>query len=490
MRTSILPLVAALLTLSSLSSSGQGPTQVQARKILYPGGHAEFADWTAYPVRTLQQLVLPADHTPDRAEDMYGGRIDRRSTATGYFRTQKIDGRWWIIDPLGHLYLHNAVVELKPGFSDRNRAALKQTFGDDVEWMRRTHEMLLQNGIHGAGAWSNPELLNKSPLQATHPLAYTVNLDIMSAYGKHRGGTYAVSGHQGYPQNTIFIFDPEFAAFADQYLAIIDSGSSDPNLLGYFSDNEIPLYRKNLDGFLSLPANDPGNIAARNWMKQRNATRVTDELRTAFLEFEADRYFSIVVAAIRKHDSHHMYLGCRYTSQQLQEPALFRAIGRYADAVSINYYSDWVPDSASMAMWEHEAGKPFMITEFYVKAEDSGMPNHTGAGWLVHTQTDRGLFYQNFVLTLLQSGKCVGWHWFKYQDNDPLDPHAELSNLDSNKGIVDFQYKPYAPLLQLMGQLNAHIYQVADYYDGRSRPSAPPASGAVSPGKPASPSIQ
>ncbi len=70
------------------------------------------------------------------------------------------------------------------------------------------------------------------------------------------------------------------------------SGSNDPNLVGYFSDNEIPLYRKNLDGFLSLPANDPGNIAARNWMKQHDATKVTDGLRAAFLEFEADRYFA------------------------------------------------------------------------------------------------------------------------------------------------------------------------------------------------------
>lgn len=56
------------------------------------------------------------------------------------------------------------------------------------------------------------------------------------------------------------------------------------------------------------------------------------------------------------------------------------------------------------------------------------MPNHTGAGWLVHAQDDRGLFYENFVLALLASRSCVGWHWFKYQDNDPDDPHAEASN--------------------------------------------------------------
>ena len=47
----------------------------------------------------------------------------------------------------------------------------------------------------------------------------------MSAYGKHRGGVYAASGHQGYPQDTIFVFAPEFPAFIDKYLDRIDAGS-------------------------------------------------------------------------------------------------------------------------------------------------------------------------------------------------------------------------------------------------------------------------
>jgi len=96
-----------------------------------------------------------------------------------------------------------------------------------------------------------------------------------------------------------------------------------------------------------------------------------------------------------------------------------------------------LPDSDAERCKSRCHSKPFLVTEFYAKGEDSGMPNHTGAGWLVHTQDDRGLFYENFVLALLESRACVGWQWFKYQDNDPDDPHAEASNRDSNKGIVD-----------------------------------------------------
>jgi hypothetical protein len=284
----------------------------------------------------------------------------------------------------------------------------------------------------------------------------------MSLYGMHRGGVHPAIGHQGYPADTIFVFDPDFPAFVEKFMARVEKYREDPNVVGYFSDNEIPLYRKNLDGFLSLPEDDPGHAAAAMWLKQQGAATVTDDLRAKFLEFEADRYFGIVTAALRRHDPNHMYLGCRFTSQQLKDPELFRSAGKFADVVSINYYSGWIPEAAEMSMWEGAAGKSFLITEFYVKAEDSGLPNHTGAGWLVHTQADRGIFYQTFVLALEQSGRCVGWHWFKYQDNDPADPKAELSNRDSNKGIVDVDYVPYADLLKAMKAMTARMYQAAD----------------------------
>ena len=49
-----------------------------------------------------------------------------------------------------------------------------------------------------------------------------------------------------------------------------------------------------------------------------------------------------------------------------------------------------------MNNWGEWSGKPFLITEWYVKGEDSGLPNATGAGWNVPTQDDR-----NFLRKLL-----------------------------------------------------------------------------------------
>ena len=148
---------------------------------------------------------------------------------------------------------------------------------------------------------------------------------------------------------------------------------------------------------------------------------------------------------------------------------MFRAVGKYASVVSINIYGMWQVEPATTQMWEGESGKPFIVTEFYAKGEDSGMPNRTGAGWLVHTQDDRGIFYENFVLTLLESKSCVGWQWFKYQDNDPDDPHAESSNKDSNKGIVDRYYKAYTSLLNRMRDLNLKMYGIVDAFDAAAK---------------------
>jgi len=72
--------------------------------------------------------------------------------------------------------------------------------------MQSTRDQLLANGFNGVGAWSDVDLLRASPAKSAHPLAYTVNVDLMSAYGNKRGGTYEVPGHKGYPENTIFCF--------------------------------------------------------------------------------------------------------------------------------------------------------------------------------------------------------------------------------------------------------------------------------------------
>ncbi|MEI9960796.1 MAG: hypothetical protein WDM76_06590 [Limisphaerales bacterium] len=146
-------------------------------------------------------------------------------------------------------------------------------------------------------------------------------------------------------------------------------------------------------------------------------------------------------------------------------PEIFKGAGPYVDVVSVNYYRDWTPVPEKLTSWERDSGKPILITEWYAKAMDSGLPNVGGAGWIVKTQRDRGLFYQNFTLGLLESKACVGWDWFKYADNDPTNTKADPSNRDANKGIVNIRYEPYQPLLETMKPINERVYSLIEYFD-------------------------
>ncbi|MCY7293106.1 MAG: hypothetical protein LH615_13090, partial [Ferruginibacter sp.] len=161
----------------------------------------------------------------------------------------------------------------------------------------------------------------------------------------------------------------------------------------------------------------------------------------------------------------HLYIGSRLHSNAKNNQYIFKASEQFVDILSINYYGNWQVKATELKDWVTWTTKPFFITEFYTKAEDSKMTNMSGAGWLVKTQKDRGVHYQNFCLELLKAKNCVGWHWFRYQDNDPKDKTADESNNDSNKGVVDTEYNTYNELLQWMKQLNSNKYQLIKYFD-------------------------
>jgi hypothetical protein len=426
-----------------------------------------FREWKDYPTRTLATLN---DYKPgtDQQLNAYSSITTRRVAATGFFHVIKDNGRWWCVDPDGYLFIDKGMNDINIGPSDNNKIGFDQQFKNPGDWALKTTQMLRGLGFNGAGAWSDFKLLKD--VDKAQPLAYTVMLDFMGSYG-HDKGAYQQSGHLGYPDNAIFVFDPEFEKFCDKYARKLSDNKKEKNLFGYFSDNELPFYRKSLDNYLGKKDHtDPGYIAAENWLNEHHydANAITDQMRNEFLGFVVDRYLSIVSKAIKKYDPNHMYIGCRFNGYEKTVKEVITAAGKYLDLLSINYYDHWTPDAGDMKNWTEWSGKPFIITEWYVKGEDSGMGNYSGAGWVVKTQQDRGLFYQNFTLGLLESGNCVGWHWFKYQDNDPTNKKVDPSNTDANKGILNNMYKEYIGLTEKIKEINQQTYRLTDFFDNRN----------------------
>lgn len=429
--------------------------------------------WGNYLAKTVDKLPgFKVKNEPDL--NSFGSWKVNRGKATGFFRTQKVDDRWWIIDPEGYPFIYKGVAVFRPGASAHQIEVFQQKYKTAERWREEESNMLRAYGFNGVGCWSAVDLLRES----AQPLVYSVIINPMLNYKREHvqrfGGKYKVAGWQGFRFDLAMVFDPEFAEHVDAAIREIAKYRNDKYLLGYYTDNELPWKTDALDIHLAnLAKDEAGYIAAKKWLenrKGRDATieDITEEDRLAFSGYYFETYMKTVTEAIRKYDPNHMYLGCRFNQQNRQEltnPEIFKVAGKYMDMISINHYRMWQPDSDQMNNWEKWSGKPFLITEWYTKGDDSGLQNHSGAGWIVKTQQDRGYFYQNFTLELIKSKNCVGWHWFTYQDNDPRNLKTDESNRDSNKGVIDSDFNPYRSLLQEMKCINDNVYNLIKYFD-------------------------
>ena len=434
--------------------------------------------WDTYEAVTVDRIP---EFTPaaDPALDEYGGWVGTNvGNPDGFFRVRKIGNRWWMVDPAGNLFLAKAVASFVPGWSDRQKATLKKKFGSAAVWASTEIRFLKEQGFNSLGAWSSSEAFGTPEQKVRIP--YTVIVSPMGTYNRElkKAGREAEffkdvkegGSSYGFP----FVFDSEFEKTAERLIAPHAKRANDPYLIGYFIDNEIQFQRSMLWKCLTAwPKEHANRRAAQTWLDARKGRTgcgmrdVTEDDRLEFVAYCLETYLKTITRILRKYDANHMFLGSRFHlwNTEMRNPAFFKVAGKYLDVISINHYNHWQPEQADMKNWEAWSGKPFMVTEFYVKGEDSGLPNTTGAGWLVHTQDERGIFYQNFVNELIKGGSCVGWHWFKYMDNDPENLRADPSNRDSNKGMVTWDYRRYTPLLERMKAINGCTYNLVRFHE-------------------------
>jgi hypothetical protein len=308
--------------------------------------------------------------------------------------------------------------------------------------------------------------------QSNRP-AYTVTFNLLAEFGRKHGFKGFVprelSSTKTFIPVCLPVFHADFPRFCEDYVAAqVGASRNDPWLVGYFSDNELPADTVALDVVLQAGPNDPclgGNFsAATNWLAQRHGgpvipNEITQADREAFVGFVFGRYYQVVADALRRHDPNHLYLGSRLHKHALKNEHIFRAAGESVDVVSVNFYAELAPSPAMVALWRRGAGdKPFLISEFYVKADDWTGDNRNGGGWLVRTQGDRGRFYENFVLRLMEERCFVSWQWFKYRDT---------GTTGSNKGLVDVHDQPYPDFSTTVVRINPLIHSLADYLDSR-----------------------
>ncbi|MDF1572041.1 MAG: DNRLRE domain-containing protein [Bacteroidales bacterium] len=417
---------------SPLQTTGEDTdTVVEARFVLVDTlGGVGTSPGNTEPARILRDVPTNAPL------DAYFGWKGLQLEATGHFRTEQIDGYWYLVDPLGHPFFSVAPNSVNSYYPNINMP-----------------EDLVAAGFNSLGNWSVYENINSF---MGPDMPYVTRVNFMLSY---KNTTQRLKDL--YNKGVIGVFDPEFVTYAGNIADEVIPLADDPFCIGVFTDNELPNYDNTtygvlLERFLDVHPSDPNYIAAHQWMLNRKGEGYTidDTDREEFHGYVMGTYYRIVHAAIRAVAPDLLILGSRLHGAAKYKPSIFREAGKYVDVISVNFYGPYNPPMETLGMWLEESNKPFLISEFYAKAYDVGMPNASGAGNKVPTQTDRAIYFENFTLRMLETRGCVGVQWHRFQDD---------INPDVNKGFINENGTWYAPLKNSLGKITRDIYGLRNY---------------------------
>ncbi len=447
-------------------------------KVKYQSGNAPVSSWKTEDTRLLAYVIdykrqISTYEEYQAVTNAYGSyTAGEKQAATGRFYVKKVGDRWWIIDPEGYPHYMRGVSSFRQGSSARNKTAFAQRFTDKQNWVAVSRNELARIGFHQTGAFSTDgyaEQVTYNASNSASPFPLAPSFGFLSQFKSKKSKAYP----GGDSENAIgLVLYDDWGAFCLEYMqsSAFTNYIGNKNVFGFFSDNEINFSSQNskiLQRFLNINnANDIACKAAQDFMAAKGASSVTDALNSEFAGMLAEKYYKGVKEAVKQVDPGMLYLGSRLHGTPKYLEGVITAAGKYCDIISINYYSRWSPEASWMQKWATLApNAPFMVTEFYTKGvQDSDLNNGSGAGFCVPTQTERAYAYQHFTLGLLEAKNCVGWHWFKYQDDDGSDNDSK----PANKGMYDNYYQLFPYLSQMAKEVNYNVYNLIEFFDNQA----------------------
>ena len=431
------------------------------------------------------------------------GRRDRatqyRARGTGFFRTEEIGGRWWLVDPEGNLFLSlacNAIIR-RADWSLQYHRTVAEHYLDPLSWAEFACQRLVDlgfNSLSGGDDALEPHRRRNVPYFGGSCLTWA------GPWMKDAEGRSVC-----FPD----VFDPEWRQGAEEWVReATEEARNDPLLIGYFTDNEInmhqPLSRSLgvMDHFWSPGAQGEfirwlrerysGDIRRLNasWTstqhtysyatfdgipRDKPTIRVEDDpvapdLRE-FCRHTIRSYCETVVGLYRRYDPNHLVCSNRFAGQFDTD---FADLLRGYDLIACNsypraYWGQTRFDDGQLgwlrAMHE-KTGRPIIISEWGVSARQSGYPNFWGR---LDTETQRGEAYENIIRQHFGEPYLVGSHWFSWVDS--TDGEA------ISCGIVNGLDQPYRPLTRAMRRANAWLTERVRTW----QPGQAPDAGAVTP---------
>ena len=419
-------------------------------------------------LRDEESFLAASGASPIPGADAYGGwGAGPRLKATGRFRTEKVDGRWWLVDPDGHLFFSQGIDCVRLG---RNSSPVSQR-ENYYAWLPKKGDPVF--GV----AWQTfrkpaAHLFYRENGNWPYESVDLTLVNLMRKYGAGYPGAAIEDCHRrlwAWGVNTMGNWSeydvctngarrtPYVATFAT--VAAPRLASAKEGYWGRFPDSRSP-------AFAQCVREGLGRLKRAGILDDRYliGVFVDNELTWAGVDAATcERYFKVIEDAFREIAPDVLYLGCRFASgDEMGGKVAWQAAARHCDVLSANRYqvSACVPQQAD------GLDKPVLIGEFHFGALDRGC-FHPGLV-PVNDQVERAAAYKAYVRAALDDPRIVGAHWFEWRDQ-PLAGRS-LDGENYQIGFVDVCDTPYPEMVAASRELAREMYA------RRSRTSSIPAS--------------
>ncbi|MBE6412382.1 MAG: beta-agarase [Opitutales bacterium] len=481
-------------------------------------GQFKFKDWKGKiksdedikaMVAKEEKDLLANPQSPEQWSKYGGWKGGPKFEATGHFRVQKHNGKWWLIDPEGYLFWSHGVVRVTPSsaitpldkrekyFEDLpskdSPFALFYTTKDEilapyypVRGWTKTYDFSASNLYRKYGklwrekfadsahrrlkSWGLNTIANSSDsfifLQKKTP--YAERFEIHSR---------AISGSFGWWWPIADPWDPSFMKAINDNLDKRKEQLDDPFCIGYFVDNEHSwgkpdtIARRVLMSPADLCAKiellkdlkaQYGDIATlnkswktsyKNWddmlAKQEDPKNADKKVLATFSNKFIGKYFENIRKGIKARAPHMLYMGCRFAGHYPNE-LVVRQASKYCDIISYNIYAD-VLDELRLPTG---VDKPIMIGEFHFGSLDRGLFHASLI--LTKNQKDRAQHYYDYVESALKHPNVIGTHWHQFSDQCTT---GRFDGENFQVGFTDVADQPYEETIKKIREIGYKMYK-------------------------------
>jgi hypothetical protein len=429
----------------------------------------------------------------------FGGFLVAKVKPSGFFRVEKIDNKWWFVDPEGYLFYSIGSTGIGPrsevsriqgreyvfkAMPPATETAMPVQAARTSDRPVRTSDQAARNanqntavtgqparagnqGQRGPGAsfltWNlyrrfGPDWFNKW-MDFTARRMDDWGLNTIANWsdntlGSSRRKPY-VANISGWGTNARTMGMPD--VYASNYDSLVQASAArqcaprkdDPFLIGYFIGNEPiwPDREADLIEIILSGESTPMQTALKKFL----AGGDTPERRKEFVYKTYEKFVSIVDKAIKKYDPNHLNLGLRFGGSAPAD--LITASKNSFDVFSINIYGYEANPKTIQRIYDISE-LPIVIGEFHF-----GTPGRGLAPGLAQTssQEERGVAYRYYVENVASHPAMIGTHWFQWMDQ-PSTGRNDGENY--NIGYIDVTDRPYKEFIDAAKETHKRIFEI------------------------------